>query len=110
MSETKEAKKAKKAEKKAAKKGKKSGKGFKIVIAVLLVIAIAGEFYIGLTIPGKIENAITAATSATSGDESNDPGIEFKEGTYGGKCRGLKLFTMLPLRELHEPSHLPGPG
>ncbi len=84
MSETKEAKKAKKAEKKAAKKGKKSGKGFKIVIAVLLVIAIAGEFYIGLTIPGKIENAITAATSATSGDESNDPGIEFKEGTYGG--------------------------
>lgn len=86
MSEKKEAKKAKKAEKKAAKaKGQKSGKGFKIVIAVLLVIAIVGEFYIGLTIPGKIENAITAATSANAGDEgSNSADVTFTAGTYGG--------------------------
>lgn len=85
MSEKKEAKKAKKAEKKAAKaKGQKSGKGFKIVIAVLLVIAIVGEFYIGLTIPGKIENAITAATAAPADGNSETAGITFAEGKYGG--------------------------
>ena len=82
MSEKKEAKKAKKAEKKAAK-GRKGDKAFKVIIAVLLVVAIVGEFYIGLTMPNKINNAITAATSATS-EESNEPSLVFTPGTYGG--------------------------
>ncbi len=84
MSETKEAKKAKKAEKKAAKaKSGKGGKGFKVFIAILLVIAIAGEFYIGLTIPGKIEAAITAASA--SGDEAEGgASLTFEPNTYAG--------------------------
>ncbi len=85
MSEKKEAKKAKKAEKKAAKAAKSGkGKGFRVFIAILLVLAIVGEFYIGLTIPGKIEDAITAATAAPADGNSETAGITFAEGTYGG--------------------------
>ena len=84
MSETKEAKKAKKAEKKAAKaKSGKSGKGFKVFITILLVIAIVGEFYIGLTIPGKINAAITAATSANA-EEEGGASLTFEPNTYAG--------------------------
>ncbi|MDE5996361.1 MAG: hypothetical protein K2G56_05525 [Eubacterium sp.] len=84
MSENKEAKKAKKAEKKAAKKaGKKGDKGFKVFIAVLLVAAIVVEIYIGLTIPSKINDAITAAT-LTSDEDEGVASLTFTPGTYAG--------------------------
>ena len=84
MSENKEAKKAKKAEKKAAKKaGKKGDKGFKVFIAVLLVAAIVVEIYIGLTIPSKINDAITAATIVTD-DEGGVASLTFTPGQYAG--------------------------
>ena len=83
MSEKKEAKKAKKAEKKAAKKaGKKGDKGFKVFIAVLLVAAIVVEIYIGLTIPSKINEAITAATTVT--DDEGGVTLTFTPNTYAG--------------------------
>ncbi|MDE6111679.1 MAG: hypothetical protein K2F65_07170 [Eubacterium sp.] len=86
MSEKKEAKKAKKAEKKAAKKaGKKGDKAFKVIIAVLLVAAIVGEFYIGLTMPSKIQDAVSTAnpTSAEGGD-SAAASLTFTPNTYAG--------------------------
>lgn len=90
MSEKKEAKKALKAEKKAAKaklsKGQKTANVFRNIIAVLLVIAVIGELYIGFTINSKLDELSTAVNASSEGEEKENPnaGIVFEANTYGG--------------------------
>lgn len=93
MSETND-KKALKAEKKAAKKaakanrskGQKAGSVFRNIIAVLLVIAIIGELYIGFTLKGQLDKISDAVSSSGEEGETENPnaGIVFEANTYGG--------------------------
>lgn len=84
MSEKKEAKKAKKAEKKAnRKKGQKSAKVFRTIIAILLVVAIGGELYMGFTIKNELSKLASTAVSADGGSEEA-VSLTFTPDTYAG--------------------------
>lgn len=87
MSEKKDAKKAAKAEKKAAKKGRKGGdKAFKIIIAIVLVVAIVGELYMGFAIKNELSamNSTIAANAVSNEGGSSEPAVTLTPGTYGG--------------------------
>lgn len=89
MSENKESKKAAKAEKKAAKKaakanGKKAGKAFRTILAILLVVAILGELYIGLTISSGIDEINKTIAANAAGEEDDGLNLTLTPGTYGG--------------------------
>ncbi|MDE6723812.1 MAG: hypothetical protein K2J55_06430 [Eubacterium sp.] len=103
MSETKEAKKAAKAEKKAAKKAKKgSGKNpFRTILAVLLVIAVIGELYIGLTIKGELADINKAMVANANTEESNEVNLTLEPNTYGG----YKIETLADVAKVYNDAY-----